>query len=176
MAHMSGGQGRLICVYRWNSFTIQERTSKILPNLDILQDDIRRLATNLDVKLQAMQQASVASDQQDQINGVNNLKSCVRSAATVLSSASSMASNIQGTFYEVDDDASEFEGDWFQAETVEATKSWVSLQRMDRERPDASDRNYLAVGTAVTTDGNFAAVSPSGSFRAGKLYKFSRYK
>lgn len=157
-----------MCVHRWNSFSIQETTSKILPNLDVLQDDIRRLATNLDVKLQAMQLASVASNQQDQINSVNNLQSCVRSAATVLSSASTMASYQQDASYEVDDVTSEIGRDWFQTGTVEATKSWVDLQGMDQKRPDASDGNHLAVSTALTTDGNLAPVSPSSSSRAGK--------
>ena len=98
-----------------------------------MHTDIRRLATSLDIKLQVMHEMSVATHQQSQIESVNNLKSCVRSAATVLSSASTTLSlenpvNPQ----DIDDVTWEFGTDWFRTELTETTQSWVFQQAIDK--------------------------------------------
>ena len=117
----------LIISFSWNQVSIQESTSKILPNLDAMHADIRRLATNLDIKLHGLQQMFVGNNQQNQIDGVKNLRDFVQSAATVLSSASTILSAAdQGDVLSEDGDdfRSDF-GDWFRTETNASTLDWI---------------------------------------------------
>jgi hypothetical protein len=88
---------------------------------------IRRLATNLDVKLHGLQQLLVGSDQQRQIDGVQHLKEFVQSAATVLSSASTIQS-VNGDGEEDTETNNDFRSDfggWFKTEVNVATLDWV---------------------------------------------------
>lgn len=111
----------------WNQVSIQESTSKILPNLDAMHSDIRRLATNLDVKLHGLQQMFSGSNQQSQIDGVKHLKEFVQSAATVLSSASTVlsANDLEDEQLEAGDDFRSDFGDWFKTEVNVATLDWI---------------------------------------------------
>ncbi|KAF4214229.1 hypothetical protein CNMCM8980_006914 [Aspergillus fumigatiaffinis] len=82
-----------IILESWHQVSIQESTSKILPSLNAMHSDIRRLATNLDIKLHGLQNMFLGSNQQKQMAGVEHLKEFIHSAATVLSSASTITSN-----------------------------------------------------------------------------------
>jgi hypothetical protein len=111
----------------WNQVSIQESTSKILPNLDAMHSDIRHLATNLDVKLHGLQQMFSGSNQQSQIDSVNHLKEFVQSAATVLSSTSTVlsADEAEENHSEDGDDFRSDFGDWFKTEMNVATLDWI---------------------------------------------------
>ena len=132
--------------YRCKSCSIHESTTRILPNLQLMHDDIRRLATNLDVKLQAMQEASVASKQDNQIDSINNLKQTVRSAATVLSSTSTAASlDDQRKSQEIDDVSSETGN----GVAIESTTSWIKLQGKYKHHIEADDDWPLKTTSAL---------------------------
>ena len=92
-----------------------------------MHSDIRRLATNLDVKLHGLQQMFAGSNQQSQIDGVKHLKEFIQSAATVLSSASTVLSP-DGLGDEHSEDGDDFRsdfGDWFKTEVNESTLAWI---------------------------------------------------
>lgn len=74
--------------HRWNQFTIQESTEKILPNLAELHQDIRRISSSLNSRIQGLQEVVMDSNKNNQIGIMSNLRDCVRSAATIVSSAS----------------------------------------------------------------------------------------
>ena len=135
-----GSKLRIVIYHRWSSLSVQVSTAQMLPNLAAIQTDMRRLATNLDIKLQAIEELSKTSDKEAQSRKVTNLKNCVRSAATVLSSASTVASmHEQDPSQVIDDHMSEIESVWIQPEALEATRSWVSKQAKDSSWEDWSE-------------------------------------
>ncbi|KAG2003845.1 hypothetical protein GB937_009337 [Aspergillus fischeri] len=118
-----------IILESWHQVSIQESTSKILPNLNAMHSDIRRLATNLDIKLHGLQNMLSGRNQQKQMTGVQNLKEVIQSAATVLSSASTITSkdkegNDALSGY-VDDFWPDFNADWFRTKASLSTLDWV---------------------------------------------------
>ncbi|GFF31113.1 GTP-binding protein rhoA [Aspergillus lentulus] len=147
----------------WHQVSIQESTSKILPSLNAMHSDIRRLATNLDIKLHGLQNMFNGSNQQKQMAGVENLKEFIHSAATVLSSASTITSNDK----EGDDALSEyaddfwpdFNADWFRTKT---NLDWVSSTRgksLTFELGNTSFQEPLT--TSSDAPGGLPEVSPS---------------
>ena len=136
-----------------------------------MHNNIRRLATNLDIKLQAMQQISVASKQQSQIDSVNNLKQCVRSAATILSSTSTMTSmHDQDQEQEIDDAALEIGV----ALSSEDTVSWVSQQSQNNRQPDQINADVLESGGYREQSTISALSGPDNGPSVGKVIPFPR--
>src|SRR5271154_2819060 len=83
--------GRIANVsHRWNQLTIQESTERILPNLDELYGEIRRMALDLHLRIQNLQNAVTNTNNEDHIDAVRNLRACVHTAATIVSSASTI--------------------------------------------------------------------------------------
>lgn len=90
-----------------------------------MHQDIRKLATNLNVKLQALQVTSHNNHQQAQIDSVNNLKECIQSAASVLSSASTVLSEDQEELSGENVDFMSDFGDLFDREFSQSTLDWI---------------------------------------------------
>jgi hypothetical protein len=76
----------------WNSVAVQKSTSNIEPNLEAIHQEIRRLATNVDVKIQAMQDLMIGSDDTKTGATASKLRNCIHSAASVVSAASTIRS------------------------------------------------------------------------------------
>ncbi|RYP90411.1 hypothetical protein DL770_003443 [Monosporascus sp. CRB-9-2] len=76
----------------WNSVAVQRSTSNIEPNLEAIHQEIRRLATNIDVKIQSMQDLMIGSEVNRTGNTALKLRNCIHSAASVLSAASTIRS------------------------------------------------------------------------------------
>jgi hypothetical protein len=129
----------MITSQSWNQVSIQESTSKILPNLDAMHADIRRLATNLDIKIHGLQQTFSGDDQQNQLEGVENLREFVQSAATVLSSTSTVLSeNREQDPEDFNDFRSDF-GNWFRTDTNAFTLDWIQSGIGNVALPKASE-------------------------------------
>ena len=77
-------------MHRWNSVSVQNSTSNIMPRLDAVHQEIRRLATNVDIKIQTMQDLMIGAHESTTIKTAERLQSCIHSAASVLSSASTV--------------------------------------------------------------------------------------
>jgi hypothetical protein len=111
-------------MYRWNQVTIRESTDKIMPNLDEVNRNIRALALDLTSKLQALQNMVADQNSETQRRDLINLRECVRSAATIVSSASTILATENGDRSSVID-GSDF-GDCFSSEPSETMLRWIS--------------------------------------------------
>lgn len=152
-------------VHSWNQVSIQESTSRILPNIDAMHSDIRRLATNLDIKIHGLQQMFSGTNNQSQIEGVKHLKDFVQSAATVLSSSSTILSSEQDNAHSEDGDdfRSDF-GDWFRTETNASTLDWIYSSTGDTPLFDFAKRNeILSAGSSPSDKELFASPTSSSS-------------
>ncbi|ODA82647.1 hypothetical protein RJ55_01155 [Drechmeria coniospora] len=67
--------------------SIKEDTTQLLANAELMHGDISRLATNLDVKLCGLEALFRAGRREADLDTVVNLRDCVRSAASVVSSS-----------------------------------------------------------------------------------------
>ena len=114
--------------HRWNQLTIQESTEKILPNLDELHREIRRIALDLHLRIENLQDAvtntNTNTNNEDRIDAVKNLRACVHTAATIVSSASTILNADQGCQASVTY-GSDF-GDCFPSEPSESMLRWIS--------------------------------------------------
>lgn len=74
----------------WEQVTCKKSIEQILPNLSELHQDVRRLASKMDHRIE--DSASMVATRQEEVQAaaLNNLRDCVRSAASVMSSASSV--------------------------------------------------------------------------------------
>ncbi|KAN0121784.1 hypothetical protein V8E51_000110 [Hyaloscypha variabilis] len=116
------------------SVTLKESTDKVLPNLDEINQAIRRIALDLSDRMRSFQQGKAADPNDSQLLALKNLSNCVQSAATVVSSAS--------TILGVEDDdqfsiinGSEF-GDIFVSEPGETMRRWISSKTVSEFEED----------------------------------------
>jgi hypothetical protein len=101
-----------------------------MPNLDVIHRDIRRIASALSNRIDTLESSVAdsnkeeAKDKEIQITAMTHLRNCVRSAATIVSSASTILARDRGvetsTYY-----GSEF-GDCFPSQTSDSTLEWIS--------------------------------------------------
>lgn len=61
---------------------------KVLPSLNELHDDVRRIALDLNQRIESLQATVYTPQDQRQVTAMSNLLDCVRSAASTISSAS----------------------------------------------------------------------------------------
>ncbi|KAK3896726.1 hypothetical protein C8A05DRAFT_39724, partial [Staphylotrichum tortipilum] len=104
----------------WNSVSAQKTAAKVLPGLDAIHQEIRRLATNVDIKIQAMQDLMIGAHESSTIKTAERLKCCIHSAASVLSSASTAMLEVM----EEDDGGGSISGD-LAAKDVAAVLAWI---------------------------------------------------
>lgn len=89
--------------------------------------DLQQLATNVEVKLTALQSLFENTNQGDQAATIANLKKTVTSAATVISSGATEILDVA----EFDDFTSDV-GDWFRSEASLATLEWIYSDNRDQ--------------------------------------------
>jgi len=128
----------LTVFHRWNQLTIQESTDKILPNLDELHREIRRIALDLHLRIQNLQDAVTNTNNEDHIDAVKNLRACVHTAATIVSSVSTILTADQGYQASVTYD-SDF-GDCFPSEPSESMLRWISSNTVCESAEDTEDK------------------------------------
>jgi hypothetical protein len=124
--------------HRWNQLTIQESTDKILPNLDELHREIRRIALDLHLRIQNLQDAVTNTNNEDRIDAVKNLRACVHTAATIVSSASTILTANQGYQTSVTN-GSDF-GDCFPSEPSESMLRWICSNTVCESAEDMQDK------------------------------------
>jgi hypothetical protein len=132
---------------RWNQITFKESVDKILPNLDDIRLDIRRLAFRLNDGVSLLERTKSDAGNQYQMAVLVNLRNCARSAATIVSSAS--------TIFEVNHpdcmsvwNGSEF-GDCFPNEQNEPMRRWMASMSIIgiEEEIEPNDGPQLGDGT-----------------------------
>jgi hypothetical protein len=104
--------------------TFKESTDKILPNLDELHESIRRIAFDINARMIALQTLVESTSKTEQVQTLTNLRKCVQSAASVVSSASATLGIEHADHFSVTY-GSEF-GDCFPSEPSETMLRWVS--------------------------------------------------
>ena len=98
-----------------------------MPNLESLQRDVRSLAIGINSRITSLEAMVNNGEEQEKAEGLtqivalNNLKSCVHSAASIVSSASTILDRDRETAYL----RSDF-GDVFLPETNDAMLAWIS--------------------------------------------------
>jgi hypothetical protein len=78
--------------YRWNQVTFQKSTDKkVIPTLDKLYDEFRSFGPALNAIVEKFKSRDSTENEQNEheLRSMSNLRECVKSAATVVSSASS---------------------------------------------------------------------------------------
>jgi hypothetical protein len=152
--------------------TIKEDTSKILRSSDNIYHDLNRLATNLNVKLAALEtilkDRNKSSGTSTDIVSVKHLQRCVRTAATMVTSASTaiMGDEMRERDEESWDVASELE--WLQdafADHTDLTLNWVASQSAEHPVPNASlvrdNGTYNRLITSIDQTPPFSMVDPA---------------
>lgn len=102
----------------------RESTDRILPNLDEIQQEIRRIAFDINKQEAGLQNATESQSSHHELHCLNNLRNCVKSAASIVSSASSMQSVDRSNRTSVAHE-SDF-GDCFPPEPAEVMRRWIS--------------------------------------------------
>lgn len=116
---------------------LKKDTTRLITSSETIRLDIQRLATNLDVKLVALEAAVKKQQRLDRLDSVNHLKATVMSAATVISSRTTTLSASGDDLSDMPDYTSDF-GDWFRSEASNATLRWIYSDVKDQSLFDYS--------------------------------------
>lgn len=149
----------------WSEIEVQKQTARIMNTSDEMYQDIQRLATNVDIKLTALHRMFEELHQHGQLSTINNLRNTVRSAATVISSASTALSADEEVSEEIREEFSDF-GDWFKPEISQSTLNWIYSGRRDEPLFDCMGHNPESnrANMPSATDQSQAPKSSSVSF------------
>ncbi|KAM5356734.1 hypothetical protein ACJ41O_003380 [Fusarium nematophilum] len=125
----------------WNQTSLQGANDRIIPSLDGMQHDIRQLGLRLNEHIILLQTRPIDVSLDDEktrpieITAMTNMRNCMHSAATVVSSATTILGG------ELDDETASFCGsDWgdiFPSQTSEPTMAWLSSSALTSEQPDS---------------------------------------
>lgn len=80
----------------WNQVSYNKATEQILPNLSELHQDVRRIALEMNQRIESLQAMVVTKHEEQQVLAMANLRDCVKSAATIVSSASTVVASEKG--------------------------------------------------------------------------------
>jgi hypothetical protein len=112
-----------------------------LPNFDELQQEIRRIAFDLNDRISGLQNAIESKSSDHELRTLNNLRKCVKSAASVVSSASTTLgvenSGRLSTY------GSEF-GDCFPPEPSETMLRWISSNTVHEFEEEKDTESLLS--------------------------------
>jgi small GTP-binding protein len=79
-----------------NQMSQQNSTDLIIPNLNTLQTDVRRLAMDFNQKIDSLQAMVMSQQDQVKLTAMSNLRNCVRSSASIMSTATSVIASQRG--------------------------------------------------------------------------------
>ncbi|KAH7123048.1 hypothetical protein EDB81DRAFT_226028 [Dactylonectria macrodidyma] len=136
----------------WNQTSLQDANDRIIPSLDGMQHEICQLGLRLNEHIILLQTKPIDAGLEDEISrpteirAITNMRNCMHSAATVVSSATTILGG------ELDDETASFCGsDWgdiFPSQTSEPTIAWLSSSALTSERPNSE----FALQRAETLD------------------------
>ena len=111
-SYRDGLQLCLSAIILWNQTANQIKADQVLPNLSDLHNDVRRLARCLNDRIDVLQSMVRTPQNEHEVAAMGNLRDCVRSAASTISSATTIISARQPESDDHDVVASDF-GDCF---------------------------------------------------------------
>ena len=111
----------------WNQVSYQKSADQVLPSINVIHQDIRRIALEMNQRIEALRSVVASKQDEDQVVAMSNLRNCVQSAASIVSSTSTVIQSQNG-----DDSAtvvpnSDF-GDCFPAEQNYAIRRWMATR------------------------------------------------
>jgi WD40 repeat protein len=136
---------------RWNQVSTQEASATVIPTLDEIEARIRQLGIGMNTRMESIENImkSIAKsenrdveleEQKAKLRTTINLRNCLQSAASVVSSASTFihdrngiaASNFHGSDF----------GDVFQPVSTDSTRTWIETNVIGEvaESDDLGDR------------------------------------
>jgi small GTP-binding protein len=129
-SYRDGLQLSLQAIILWNQMSYQRTADEVLPNLANLHNDVRRIASDLNGRIDTLQAMVSSQQDQTQVNAMSNLRECVRAAASTISSATTIITST----LERDGDhtvaASDF-GDCFPPQHNLAMRRWMDARTVD---------------------------------------------
>lgn len=129
-AYRDGLQLSLNTIILCHQMTLQKSTDQLLPSLDSLHQEIRRLATNMNQQVEVLQEAVQSKQTLADLVVINNLRDCVRSAATIVSSASTTIASQDPDEQKSIIPRSDF-GDLFPSHKSAAVQQWIQYRALD---------------------------------------------
>nr|POE87478.1 hypothetical protein CFP56_30067 [Quercus suber] len=108
-----------------NQMHHQRSTDQLLPGLDNLNQEVRRVAIEMNQRIESLQETKATSNNESQVIAMVNLRDCVKSAASIVSSASTMIASKQSASSEIA--ASDF-GDVFPVDDNVMIQRWMETR------------------------------------------------
>jgi hypothetical protein len=143
-------------VASWNQVTYKKSTNQIIPNLSELQTGIQKVALKCNDRFSKSQGAVEPDLSRNELTTLTNLRACVQTAVSVVSSASTVLAPDSA------DINSEFK-DCFPIERSEAVRRWI-LSNTVHEGDGDGDREFRASPPIpLTSSQSKAPVYDSGS-------------
>lgn len=115
----------LSAILLWNQTSGQVKADQVLPNLSDLHNEVRRLARCLNDRIDDLQGMIRTSQNDTEVTVVSHLRDCVQSAASTISSATTIISARQSEEDDYDPDASDF-GDCFPSHQNLTISRWMA--------------------------------------------------
>lgn len=109
----------------------QKSTDQLLPSLDVLHSEVRRIALGLNEHIETLRKTTGSRQDEVQILAINNLRDCVKTAASIVSSASTIKASESGDSFPTVP-LSDF-GDCFPVEQNLAIRRWIDSRSLDDE-------------------------------------------
>jgi hypothetical protein len=128
--------------------SIKGTTDELLVTSRATHQDLQRLATNVEIKLTALQTLFEHSNEAGDIIKIMNLKRTITSAATVIAGDSTDVANLE----DMNDLMSDI-GDWFRSEVSQHTLDWIYSDKREENLFTLSglSREVLAERAATHT-------------------------
>lgn len=126
-SYRDGLQLSLHTIILWNQVSYQRSADQVLPSLSDLHKEVRRMAREMNQRIEALQSMVTSKQDEDQVVAMNNLRDCVRSAASIVSSASTIINSQNGANSVTALPSSEF-GDCFPVEQNVAIRRWMETR------------------------------------------------
>jgi uncharacterized protein YoxC len=116
----------LQAILLWNQTSYQKQVDQVLPNLSDLHNEVRRIAKDLNQRIDLLQKLMQSQVQQDvaQVTAMSNLQDCVWAAASTISSATTIITSQHGDEGDSTVAASDF-GDCFPLHHNLAMRRWM---------------------------------------------------
>ncbi|KAF2671956.1 hypothetical protein BT63DRAFT_184472 [Microthyrium microscopicum] len=155
----------------WYQVSAKQSSDVVIPALDEVQAAIRSLGLDMNSRLAAIEdnmksepstgpsEDTDQSSSQEQAEVIKNMRNCLRSAATVVSSASTVYVRRPGKDYETVY-GSDF-GDVFPPEPSDIMLDWIETNKIAENEQDSPENTPLA---AATLESHSTLLAPAGEW------------
>lgn len=126
-SYRDGLQLSMQTIILWNQVSQQNTDSQVIPLLNDLQNEVRRIALDMNQRIETLEALAVSEQDQNQVDAMENLRHCVQSAASLVSSASTIVLTTAENEATAVMLTSDF-GDCFPVERKFAMQRWIQTR------------------------------------------------